>query len=154
MALDNYSIRDIETVLQPHLGGSKVTKVNLSRLTAPGENYLSLVFRVDVEVVNENGKSETVSAVAKRLPLFGDKKPEMDFNAVAMKNEIKWYSDVIPIYKEFARDYNIDSNYFPDYLGSRLSLNAASKDADSESVLLVRNLYPEGVYLVFITSRS
>lgn len=144
-ALDNYDIPDIDKVVQPFINGLKVTKVDLSRLTAPGENYLSLVFKADLEVVDGDGKSEKISAVAKRLPI-GQKKESLGFNAAAMKNEITWYSKVVPIFKDFATENGVDAEYFPTYLGSRLSLDPESKEVDSEAVLVVKNLLPEGEF--------
>lgn len=139
----NYTIPDIDKVVQPYINNRKITKVNLSRLTAPGENFLSLVLRVDLEVEDENGKKETISAVAKRLPRV--KQPGFNFNGIVMKNEIKWYSEVVPILKQFAEENGIESDYFPTYMGSRLSLNPESQEADDEAILLIKNLIPEGI---------
>lgn len=144
-SLDNYTIPDVEKVLV--LGGRKVTKVNIARLTAPGENYISLVFRLDVEVVDDNGNSETIQGVAKRLPLTtGGKEPWGDFSALAMKVEINWYRQIVPLFQSFAKEFGLQYDYFPTYLGGRLSLDAESEKADSEAVLIVKNLHPEGMY--------
>lgn len=144
-SLDNYAIPDVEKVLV--LDGRKVTKINIARLTAPGENYISLVFRLDVEVVDANGNSETIHGVAKRLPLTsGDKEPWGDFSALAMKVEIDWYRRIVPLFQNFAKEFGLQYDYFPTYLGSRLSLNDDSQEADSEAVLVVKNLHPEGIY--------
>lgn len=141
----NYTIPDIDKVVQPYVNDRKVTKVNLSRLTAPGENYLSLVLRVDLEVENQNGVKETISAVAKRLPPV-NQHTGFNFNGIVMKNEIKWYSEVVPILKQFANENGIEADYFPTYMGSRLSLNPESQEADSEAILLIKNLIPEGIF--------
>ncbi|XP_019769511.2 uncharacterized protein LOC109543988 [Dendroctonus ponderosae] len=133
-----YSIPEIEGVLQGVDGAIK--NVEVSRLTKPGENYLSLVYRVDVEV-EKNGKTSTIHAVAKCLPLT---KTALDFNAFSMRNEIKWYSEILPLIKNFGSEYGIDTDFYPEYLGSRYSLDPTKTEIDKDSALLMRNLIPDG----------
>ncbi|XP_066257351.1 uncharacterized protein [Euwallacea similis] len=137
-SLTEYKIKDIEKLIGD---GKKVVKIDIKRLTAPGENYLSLVFRVDASVENERGEIETINAVAKRLPLT---EKNVDFNALAMRNEIKWYSEIVPLLTEFAQEYGIETDHYVNYLGSRFSLDSSKSEADSEAVLLLENLIPQG----------
>lgn len=139
----NYTIPGIDQLVQPYIKGGKIVKVDLSRLTAPGENYISLVFRADFELESENGETEKISAVAKRLPT-APLKGKFDYHAMSMKIEIGWYTRIVPLFKSFSKEYGLDCDYFPTYLGSRLSLNLDSEQPDSEAVLLVKNLLPEG----------
>ncbi|XP_066257295.1 uncharacterized protein [Euwallacea similis] len=140
MSLEGYAIKDIEKVIIG-IDGRKVTKVDIARLSAPGENYLSLVFSVDILVEDRAGRRETIKAVAKRLPLV-----EMKFNmsAMMMKNEIKFYSKIEPLLREFAKEYEFNTDYYPKYLGSRLSLDPEETEPDAETVLFIKNLLPEG----------
>ncbi|XP_066260936.1 uncharacterized protein [Euwallacea similis] len=140
MSLESYTIKDIEKVITG-IDGKKIIKADFARLTAPGENYLSLVLSVDILVEDEAGRRETIKAVAKRLPLVEMK---FNFNGLAMKNEIQFYSELVPLFIKFAREYGIFTDYYPKYLGSRLSLDGEKTEADSESVLLVENLLPQG----------
>lgn len=140
----DYTIPGIDQVVQPYINGGKIVKVDLSRLTAPGENYISLVFRADFELESKNGEtSEKISAVAKRLPT-APLKGKFNYHAMSMKIEIEWYSKIVPLFKSFAKEYGLDCDYFPTYLGSRLSQDLDSQQPDSEAVLLVKNLLPEG----------
>lgn len=149
----DYTIPEIDQLVQPYINGGKIVKVDLSRLTAPGENYISLVFRADFELETKNGKTEKISAVAKRLPT-GPLKGKFDFHAMSMKSEIEWYSKIFPLYKGFAKEFGLDCDYFPTYLGSRLSLDLNSQQPDSEAVLVVKNLLPEGNLLFFNQSQT
>ncbi|KAH1021148.1 hypothetical protein HUJ04_010698 [Dendroctonus ponderosae] len=88
MSKSDYLIKDLENVITGIDG--EIKKIDISRLTAPGENFMSLVFRVDIQV-EKDGKVETVHVVAKRLPAV----LKIDFNALAMRHEIKWYFDKI-----------------------------------------------------------
>ncbi|XP_066154575.1 uncharacterized protein [Euwallacea fornicatus] len=136
MSLVNYSIKDIEKVLKLD-GNKRVLKVNIERLTAPGENYVSLVFRVDFHLDN----NETIHAVAKRLPLG---QGSNDLNVIAMRNEIRWFSEVVPLIEEFSGSCGLEGDYFPKYLGSRFSLDRSKIQADSEALLMTENLNPQG----------
>ncbi|KAH1021149.1 uncharacterized protein LOC109543987 isoform X1 [Dendroctonus ponderosae] len=137
MSKSDYLIKDIENVITGIDG--EIKKIDISRLTAPGENFISLVFRVDVQV-EKDGKVETVHAVAKRLPTV----IKMDLNAIAMRHEIKWYSEIAPLIKEFGQEYGIDTDFYPECLGTRLSMDSAKTNADEESVLLLKNINPDG----------
>ena len=52
----DFSIQNIEEVVK---FDGKVKNAVVTRLTAPGENYLSLVLKVDIEV-EKNGQSKIV----------------------------------------------------------------------------------------------
>lgn len=78
--------------------------------------------------------------MAKRLPAL----QRMTLNSVAMTHEIKWYSQVAPLIKQFGRECGIDADFFPDYLDSRLSLDLAKTTADEDSVLLLENIKLQG----------
>ncbi|XP_030767106.1 uncharacterized protein LOC115890895 [Sitophilus oryzae] len=140
MANIDYSIKDIDKIV--HLDGD-IKKVEVTRLTAPGENYLSLVLRVDIEV-EKNGQRHIVNAVAKRLPL-GKSSMGPELHKFSMKNEIKFYVEILPILTKFSSEYGVDCRQlYPKYYGSRLSLDPTQTEADEESVLLLENLIPEG----------
>ncbi|KAH1021126.1 hypothetical protein HUJ04_010681 [Dendroctonus ponderosae] len=138
MSKSDYLIKDLENVITGIDG--EIKNIDISRLTAPGENFMSLVFRVDIQV-EKDGKVETVHVVAKRLPAV----LKMDFNALAMTHEIKWYSEIAPLIKEFGQEYGIDTDFYPECLGTRLSMDSTKTSADAESVLLLKNINPDGI---------
>ncbi|XP_030767132.1 uncharacterized protein LOC115890909 [Sitophilus oryzae] len=136
----DYSIKNLDKVVK--LDGI-IKNAEYTRLTAPGENFLSLVLRVDIDV-ERDGKKKTVSTVAKRVPL-GSNNFALHMNIQSMKNEIKFYSDLIPILTKFASENGVDaSELFPKYYGSRLSLDSINGDADREALIVLENLIPLG----------
>ncbi|XP_050296696.1 uncharacterized protein LOC126736408 [Anthonomus grandis grandis] len=137
----DYSIKNIEEVVRPHLDGT-IRNADHARLTAPGENYLSLVLRVDFEV-DQKGLRKKVSTVAKRIPM-GDQQHMIDMHCQTMHNEIKWYKEIVPLLVSFGEEYGVKVDIFPKCLGARYSLDPTKKRADSESVLVLENLHPEG----------
>ncbi|CAG9762980.1 unnamed protein product [Ceutorhynchus assimilis] len=139
MATDNYTIPNVENTVKNIEGTIK--NVTISRLTAPGENFLSLIFKIDFEVEDQNGQTKTISTVGKRFPL-GERPGGMD--SKSMTNEIRWYLEMVPLLVKSARQYEIPIEYYPKYMGSRFSLDPEVKKADAESVLLLENLIPQG----------
>ncbi|XP_030767124.1 uncharacterized protein LOC115890907 [Sitophilus oryzae] len=136
----DYSIKDLETIVT--VDGT-VKNIEVTRLTAPGENYVSLVLRVDIDV-EKDGKKKTVKTIGKRLPL-GNNEMRSKMAAHAMKNEIKFYREIVPLLTEFASTYEVDaSEFFAKYYGSRFSLDDSSEDADRDSILLLENIIPLG----------
>lgn len=142
MADIDYSIKNIEKSVK--LDGD-IKNVDVSRLTEPGENFISLVLKVDF-TVEKDGKSEIVSTVAKRIPM-GERK-SIDFNVNAMKNEIIFYTEIVQLIKDFAKELGIEElDFFPEYVTSRYSCDPEKnekKEADADSYLFLENLIPLG----------
>lgn len=63
--------------------------------------------------------------------------------SMQFKNEVHFYSDIIPAIKQFEEAVNVPRterlDAFVLYFGSRLSLNPNSTDADTDAVLLLEN---------------
>ncbi|CAH1126783.1 unnamed protein product [Ceutorhynchus assimilis] len=137
-----FSIKGIEKVINKSHDG-QVKNVEVTRLTAPGENYLSMVLGVKFDI-EKNGHSKTHNAVAKRFPA-GSK--HLNMSIATTKNEIRWYAEILPSLTAFAKEYGYKfENFFAPYYGSRYSLDPLKKEPDNEAVLLVENLTTEGGY--------
>ncbi|XP_060530518.1 uncharacterized protein LOC132704514 [Cylas formicarius] len=134
-------LNNLEDALKTRLNG-KITKQTVTRLTPPGENFCSLILKVDLDT-EENGKKETVHTVVKLLPLQ-EKFKEM-FRS-CMKNEIQWYSKIIPLFKEFQEECGFEetSDFFPEMYGGRLSLDSQKTEPDDDSILVLENLIVDG----------
>lgn len=142
MADTDYSIKDLAKCVK--LGGN-IKNVEMSRLTSPGENFISLVLKAHF-TVEKDGQSKVLSTVAKRLSM-GERK-NIKFHAIPMRNEIKFYNEIVPLLTDFAEEHNIeDLDFFPEYLGSRFSCDPEKikkEEADADSFLLLENLIPQG----------
>lgn len=118
-----------------------IKNYTLKQLTAPGENYGSLMLRLDMTVENQNITSE-INAVVKMLPpnLFLQ---EMFNTEVTFRKEIMFYKTIIPTLQQFQRDHNVQTiiDFVPRYYGSRLNLkNDYSAKVDEHAILVLENL--------------
>ncbi|XP_066253266.1 uncharacterized protein [Euwallacea similis] len=136
-------IPKLEDLLGFHLKGEIVSQ-NVSRLTAPGENYGSLMLKVDIKVRNHDGKEEIINAVAKCVP--PNKKMQEVFNTpVTFINEIGWYREAIPALKDLQREQGAKvADYYTEIFGARISLEDNKKEVDDGGVLLLENLIHKG----------
>ncbi|KAJ3658375.1 hypothetical protein Zmor_010115 [Zophobas morio] len=112
----------------------------VKRLTAPGENFGSLMLSVDITVQNAYG-TEEIHTVAKMVPPNGFIQ-EVFNTQTTFKNEIGFYNNIVPVLHEFQREQGMDElvDFFPKYYGGRINLNGDPSVVDSDAVLLLENL--------------
>ncbi|XP_966903.1 uncharacterized protein LOC655281 [Tribolium castaneum] len=117
----------------------KLKECKIARLTAPGENYGSLMLKVDVTLTTTSGGSETLHLVAKMVPPNPDIQ-EIFNTSVTFRNEIEFYRKIVPALRNFQKKFGPEVvNFFPKYFGSRLNLTG-SDHVDPDAVLLLDNL--------------
>ncbi|KAJ3658372.1 hypothetical protein Zmor_010113 [Zophobas morio] len=116
----------------------------VKRLTAPGENYGSLMLSVDITVQNAYG-TEEIHTVAKMVPP-NDFIQKVFNTQTTFKNEIAFYNNIVPVLQEFQREQGMDEliDFFPKYYGSRINLSGDPSVVDSDAVLLLENLKTAG----------
>lgn len=141
-------IKNLPELLSQHVGtNKKVISSTVSKLTAPGENYLSVVLRVDVVLKNEDdGHEEKLSAVGKCLH-SGDVN-EM-FKMIGKMNynyEKAWYAEIVPTLQSFLKERGFEGNFdiFPKLIAYRANLQGDEGEVDGDSILLMENLNEEG----------
>lgn len=142
------TIKKLEDLLTPYIDkNKKIASYNTSRLTAPGENYGSLMLKVDLILLDKQGggNEENFSVVAKLIPeteFFQE-----IFNIqVTCKNEIAFYDTVVPTLQNFQREQGVKevADIFPKLFGARLNLKKNSDIVDQDSVLVLENLITNG----------
>ncbi|XP_060527190.1 uncharacterized protein LOC132702523 [Cylas formicarius] len=136
-------IRDLEGLLRHRITG-KIIRVDATALSAFGENFGSIMAKVDI--VHANGsKEETLHAVAKLIPTLEFIK-EIFNTQVTFKNEINWYLEVVPALQEFQKEAGAKmlADYFAELYGARINLSPNSDVVDSDAVILMENLKVEG----------
>lgn len=125
--------------------GCEIVDTRVSKLTAPGENYGSIMLKVDIHLKDpENGREKVIYGVAKLIP--GHEKVREIFNIqVTFKNELAFYSTIIPTLEEFLEQNGLRSaiNCFPKLIGGRINLNG-SDVVDCDAVILLENLKASG----------
>ncbi|KAJ8984940.1 hypothetical protein NQ317_012190 [Molorchus minor] len=128
-------IENLEGVLLNLGENQKITDYKITRLTAPGDNYGSLMLRLEVKVYDKNTKREDdLDLVAKLLPP-SDFLRNMFNVQVVFRNESSLYRVVVPVLEQFQRRQGVREvvDIFPKYYGSRISLNPNSEMLPVES---------------------
>ncbi|XP_050304881.1 uncharacterized protein LOC126742293 [Anthonomus grandis grandis] len=137
-------IEDLDGLLRPHIKGKIIDK-KITRLTAPGENYGSLMLKVDLIVQKDGEQEEVFHAVAKCVQ--PNKHMQEVFNTpTTFKNEIGWYEEAIPTLIQFQQDKGVEhvADYFMNLFGARVSVDPNSENVDDTAVILVENLIERG----------
>ncbi|KAJ8984930.1 hypothetical protein NQ317_012180 [Molorchus minor] len=139
------TIKKPEGLVKDIIGKKKsVADVKITRLTAPGENYLSIILKVDYVIKNEeNGSEEELNAVAKIMPTEGFSK---DFYEHSYNNEAAFYNNIVPTLQDFQREQGLDKviDLFPKFLNCRKNLNGNDGEVDEDSVILMENIQKLG----------
>lgn len=139
-------IEELDKLLVNYIGESKtIIDTKISRLTAPGDNYGSILFKLDITLKNKHDDSqEEFYAVAKLIPedqMFRD-----IFNVqVSCKVEIGFYDTIVPTLQQFQKEKGVQQviDFFPKIYGSRINLNG-SDTVDENATLLLENLIEAG----------
>lgn len=142
----HYEIDQLEQIVQPYFGKNvKILKTNFQRLTQPGENYGSLMLRVDLTVTDETNGEQVISMVAKMCPP-NEWIRNMFNTPVTFKKEEAVYKEISITLQAFETEYGLSemTYFFPKYYGSRLSLNTNSTEVDDDAVILLENLKVRG----------
>ncbi|RZC39235.1 EcKinase domain containing protein [Asbolus verrucosus] len=133
-------IKNIENII-PLDEGEKIIKQTVNRLTAPGENYGSLMLSVDITVETQDGEMKEINAVAKMVP--PNEFIQKIFNTqVTFRNEIGFYKNIVPTLQNFQREHGVQEviDFSSKYIGSRINLKDDNTQVDSDAVLLLENL--------------
>lgn len=145
------TLTDIHTLLNFNGVDKDLVIVNqkVNRLTAPGENYGSLMLALEVIFKNKPDEKEKVlQTVAKMIP--PSEFLQTVFNIqVTFKNEIEFYREIIPTLQCFRRKFGLsEMEAFPKCFGARINLNGG-KTVDKNAVLLLENLKLTGKIFYF-----
>lgn len=147
-------IKDLESVVLPSLvkSASKIYITDKKSLTAPGENYGSILLSVNIVIENRSdGKTETIKAVAKAVPK-NDFIKNFFMSSLTFKKELYFYQNVIPALKKFQTDQGMKElvDFTAEFYGGRLSLdsNHQQESADEDAVILMENLKVSGYQIM------
>lgn len=145
MEVKSDKIEKLEDLVTQYIDkDKKIKKSEIKRLTAPGENFGSLMLKVDLLLQDNHGETEPLSIVAKLIPdteFF-----QKIFNVqVTFKLEAAFYDIIVPTLQQFQRDQGIQNviTFFPKFYGSRKNLNGGD-NVDGNAVLLLENLTVSG----------
>lgn len=137
-------INDLKSLLEYSFGKDiDVLSYETKMLTAPGENYGSLMLAVDVKLKINNAAPVTKHLVAKLSPesetmcnLFNIQE--------TFKKELSMYTTTVPALAKLEEEYGIKENKVSDMFatcfGGRINLKPGSEVVDKDAVLLLENL--------------
>nr|XP_023013093.1 uncharacterized protein LOC111503102 [Leptinotarsa decemlineata] len=139
-------IKNLPDLLKNYLGTSKqIHDVKITRLTAPGENFGSVMLKLDITVLNtENGTKEILHAVGKTLPeteLFRE-----IFNVqMTYRYEMAFYEIIVPAVQDFQRRLGITQVFDTvcKCIATRKNLDGSDK-IDDDAVIVLENLMELG----------
>ncbi|XP_072393446.1 uncharacterized protein [Diabrotica undecimpunctata] len=137
-------INDFKELIRDYIGPNKsVIDTKVSNVTAPGENYMSEIIRIQVILKNETtGIKEDLSLVAKLV--IDAEIANGGTTAIITRNEVVFYKEVIPVIEEFQRRRDLPVlNIFPKFIAGRINLNG-SDVADTDAVLILEDLSRSG----------
>lgn len=137
-------ILQLENILQ--LKNTEILSQKVTSLTKAGDNYGSVLLRVDLEIKTGN-EIQQLYLVAKVLP---DRKTQEIFqSAKTFRNELYFYKNIIPILQKFKKENGMEvSDIFPKFYGGRLNLTNNLLEVDENVVILLENLHMKQFKLI------
>lgn len=151
------NIENLEGLLQQYIGpNKKIVNIKKGRLTAPGENYCSIMLKLDITLKNlEKGKEEKLHAVAKTINTEVN-----DFFKQAahpqFEKEIAFYTEIVPTLQDFQREQGITEvlDLFPKLYAARRNLHGNDGEVDDDAVIILENLKEQGKICCQILNNS
>lgn len=145
--MNEFEIRNLREVLNRSIRRQqKITEIKIENLTAPGENYGSVMLKLDVVLKDEeNGQQEEIHLVAKQLPDNEIAKRVFN-NQITFKNEIAMYISIIPTLQNFQRENGVNEviDCFSRFYGGRINLSGENGIVDEDAVIILENLILKG----------
>lgn len=143
-----FEIKNLEELIEDYVGPTKkLVSSEIKNLTAPGENYLSVMLQVDLQLKDEDtGREEKLHAVGKCVLSSNVHHFLQDISRKNYKRELVFYTVIIPTLKNFIKDKGFSANFdlFPALIAHRANLHGRSDEADENSVLLMENMKTSG----------
>ncbi|KAG5673217.1 hypothetical protein PVAND_003281 [Polypedilum vanderplanki] len=127
------------------LKGHKIVNCDVKANTQL-DGFMSSLYFLNITLENEH-KSETVHQLIVKI-MKGDQNLRAELNATALcMNEIKIYKDVIPYFKNFLKDSNVETfdceKWVPKVYFADCKIVEELGDSE-ETILVMENLIPEG----------
>ncbi|GLV43386.1 uncharacterized protein CBL_03929 [Carabus blaptoides fortunei] len=137
-------IKYLECLLQRQLGKTiKIRQQQSKCLTAPGENYGSVMLALELTLEDENNGKKPLHIVAKLLPP-SEMLRQIFYVEITFKKELQVYTRIVPALKQIEDEYNVENNraseLYCQCYGGRLNLSTEDDLVDDDAVILLENL--------------
>lgn len=145
-SIESSPIQNLEALLVHSLGPNfEIKSLQWKPLTAPGENFGSIMLAINVTVSRSN-KTETMNLVAK-LPPTSEYLLDLFNSPITFKKELEFYSTLTKEFEKLQLDCGIEeenlSILVPKYFGGRLGLRNPDK-FDEQAAIILENLKYNG----------
>lgn len=143
-------IKNLQELLNQHFDAKKkLVSSNISMLTAPGENYMSVMLKVDLILKDEDtNKEEKLYAVGKSIHSSDVNQFLQGAAKMGYVNESAFYSIIVPTLQDFVTEKSLkrDFDIFPKLIAYRPNLHGEHDEVDENSLLLMENLKISGKF--------
>lgn len=143
---DDYII-NLDGLIYEYTGPSKtIIKKDIKNLTAPGDNYCSLMLKIDVTLKNLKNDEEEMLYMVAKCRNKGRKSFMDSFSPWQFKKEIEFFAKIIPAFEEFQQEQGAEGEYdiFPKVIALRRNLHGNDEEIDEDAVILMENLILQG----------
>ncbi|KAJ3658366.1 hypothetical protein Zmor_010109 [Zophobas morio] len=127
----------------------KLVSVQNNQFTAAGENYGSSVISIVITLQHDDSQEqEEINTVAKLLPPNQFIRNFMN-SSYTFRNELGFYQTILPTLRLFQKEQtSVETlDFFPKFLGGRLSLDSSARFPDDNAIILLENLKDSGFEL-------
>lgn len=142
-------VKNLGELITRFIPNKTVISTDVDFLTAPGENYVSVVVGVDAFLKDDDtGKVEKLSMVGKCVPIREGHQEAMNFGKENYKSELNFYQVIVPTLQEFAKERGLkrDFDLFPKLVAYRANLHGENDEPDENCILLFENLSVDGKF--------
>uniref|UniRef100_A0A0A1WUS5 Calcium and calcium/calmodulin-dependent serine/threonine-protein kinase n=1 Tax=Zeugodacus cucurbitae TaxID=28588 RepID=A0A0A1WUS5_ZEUCU len=140
-------IKDLKSVVQPHLEGGELQSYSARYLTKPGDNYGSCMLAIAAKIKRPNGLIEDLPLIAKLPPVTNDLYWQIFQPERTCLTENKMY-ELVPQIHQLQLEAGLPKDKLfdglPGYYGSRISLDPNATKVDRDAVLVQENLQVSG----------
>lgn len=139
-------IEKIDRVLELLSGYENYDLINqkINYLTAPGENYGSLMLAIELILRNKKNSNEKVLKTVAKLMAPNEFIQKVFNSQVSFKSEMSFYEIIVPTLQNFRKKCGLEEmDIFAHSYGSRINLNG-SDVVDGNGILILENLKEAG----------
>lgn len=139
-------LRNLTNLLNANFAPKKVVEEpTVSKLLSEGENFGSVMFKLEFMVEDECGDKKQLTAVAKTLPNSEIFRKIFSIQTT-YTNEMAFYDIIIPTLQQFQIELGIEDviNCFPKCYATRKNLDNGSEKITDDAVIILENLLANG----------
>lgn len=143
---DDY-IEKLDDLIYQYTGKEKtILNKTISNLTQPGDNYCSLMLKIDVTLKNLHSNDEEMLYVVAKCRNKGGNTFFDQISPFQFKKEIGFYTEIVPTLEQFQREQGSTEFYdiYPKVYAVRRNLHGNDDEIDENAVILMENLFEKG----------